>query len=104
MNRFLDFKKAKLFIGLDSSISHLSALLGLKTVVIFGPTNLRNWIPVPINYQINSSLDFTPLDQIENPSYFSNVFLIRNLNFDCVPCENEGCEKNINSVSNCYTN
>ena len=32
-------KKAKLFIGLDSSISHLSALLGLKTVVIFGPTN-----------------------------------------------------------------
>lgn len=94
-------KKAKLFIGLDSSISHLSALLGLKTVVIFGPTNPKNWIPVPINYQINNSLDFTPLDQIENPSNFSNVFLIRNLNFECVPCENEGCEKNINSVSNC---
>ena len=94
-------KKAKLFIGLDSSISHLSALLGLKTVVIFGPTNPKNWIPVPINYQINNSLDLTPLDQIEKSGNFSNVFLIRNLNFECVPCENEGCEKNINSVSNC---
>ena len=94
-------KKAKLFIGLDSSISHLSALLGVKTVVIFGPTNPKNWIPVPINYQINNSLDLTPLDQITKSGNFSNVFLIRNLNFDCVPCENEGCEKNINSVSNC---
>lgn len=94
-------KKAKLFIGLDSSISHLSALLGLKTVVIFGPTNPKNWIPVPINYQINNTLDLTPLDQIVKSGNFSNVFLIRNLIFDCVPCENEGCEKNINSVSDC---
>jgi len=94
-------KKTKLFIGLDSSISHLSALLGLKTVVIFGPTNPKNWIPVPINYQINNNLDLTPFDQIVKSGNFSNVFLIRNLSFDCVPCENEGCEKNINSVSNC---
>lgn len=94
-------KKAKLFIGLDSSISHLSALLGLKTVVIFGPTNPKNWIPVPINYQINNSLDLTPLDQMAKSGNFSNVFLIRNLNFECLHCENEGCEKNINSVSNC---
>ena len=56
----LILKKTKLFIGLDSSISHLSALLGLKTVVIFGPTNPKNWIPVPINYQLNNSLDLTP--------------------------------------------
>ena len=97
----LILKKTKLFIGLDSSISHLSALLGLKTVVIFGPTNPKNWIPVPINYQINNSLDLTPFDKIVKSGNFSNVLLIRNLNFECVPCENEGCEKNINSVSNC---
>lgn len=94
-------KKAKLFIGLDSSISHLSALLGLKTVVIFGPTNPKTWIPVPINYEINNSFDLTPLDQIVKSGIFSNVLLISNINFECMPCENEGCEKNINSVSNC---
>ena len=69
--------------------------------MIFGPTNPKNWIPVPINYQINNSLDLTPLDKIAKSGNFSNVLLIRNLNFECVHCENEGCEKNINSVSNC---
>jgi heptosyltransferase III len=35
----------ELFIGSDSGISHLSALMGIPTVVIFGPTDPNIWAP-----------------------------------------------------------
>jgi ADP-heptose:LPS heptosyltransferase len=35
----------QLFIGHDSGLSHLSALLGLPTVTLFGPTDPRRWAP-----------------------------------------------------------
>jgi heptosyltransferase III len=34
-----------LFIGSDSGVSHLAALIGIPTVVIFGPTNPGIWAP-----------------------------------------------------------
>jgi ADP-heptose:LPS heptosyltransferase len=34
-----------LFIGHDSGITHLSALLGVPTVVLFGPTYPQRWAP-----------------------------------------------------------
>jgi ADP-heptose:LPS heptosyltransferase len=39
-------KKAKLFIGLDSGISHLSAYLGVRTIAIYGPTDPLVWKPI----------------------------------------------------------
>jgi ADP-heptose:LPS heptosyltransferase len=35
----------RLFIGHDSGITHLSALLGLQTVALFGPTDPGRWAP-----------------------------------------------------------
>jgi ADP-heptose:LPS heptosyltransferase len=35
----------RLFIGLDSGMTHLSALLGLQTVGLFGPTDPGRWAP-----------------------------------------------------------
>lgn len=37
--------QAGLFIGHDSGITHLSALLGIKTMVLFGPTDPERWAP-----------------------------------------------------------
>ena len=34
------------FVGNDSGVSHLSAFLGLPTVVIFGPSDPARWAPV----------------------------------------------------------
>ena len=33
------------FLGHDSGVSHLSALLGVPTVTLFGPTDQRRWAP-----------------------------------------------------------
>lgn len=37
---------ARLFIGADSGLAHLSAYLGVETVVIYGPTDPVIWKPV----------------------------------------------------------
>jgi len=39
------FSRIELFIGHDSGVSHLSALLGTPTVALFGPTNPTRWAP-----------------------------------------------------------
>jgi ADP-heptose:LPS heptosyltransferase len=37
--------QCSLFIGSDSGVSHLAALVGIPTVVVFGPTNPNVWAP-----------------------------------------------------------
>ncbi|MBP8300392.1 MAG: glycosyltransferase family 9 protein [Planctomycetes bacterium] len=37
---------ARWFVGNDSGPSHLAAMLGVPTVVLFGPTDARVWAPV----------------------------------------------------------
>ncbi len=39
-------KGARLFIGADSGLSHLSAYLGVRTVVIYGPSDPYVWRPI----------------------------------------------------------
>lgn len=36
---------AALFVGHDSGLTHLAALLGLPTIALFGPTESRRWAP-----------------------------------------------------------
>jgi len=37
---------AALYLGHDSGITHLSALLGVRTIAIFGPTDHARWAPI----------------------------------------------------------
>lgn len=37
--------KADLFLGHDSGVTHLAALLGIATVALFGPTDPARWAP-----------------------------------------------------------
>jgi heptosyltransferase III len=45
------------FIGHDSGISHLAALLGTPTVALFGPTDSRIWAPRGRNVTVVQSRD-----------------------------------------------
>ena len=44
--------KSKAFVGNDSGVSHLSAFLGLPTVVIFGPSDPKRWAPMGTSVRI----------------------------------------------------
>ncbi len=39
-------KRVRLFIGADSGLAHLSAYLGIETIIIYGPTDPVVWRPV----------------------------------------------------------
>src|SRR5260370_15983578 len=39
--------RARLFVGPDTSVTHLAAATGCPTVALFGPTDPRLWGPVP---------------------------------------------------------
>jgi heptosyltransferase-3 len=39
------FPQVALYIGHDSGVTHLSALLGVPTIAIFGPTDHHRWAP-----------------------------------------------------------
>ena len=37
--------RARLFVGLDSGVTHLAGLMGVRTLAIFGPTDPTRWAP-----------------------------------------------------------
>ncbi|MEK6786861.1 MAG: glycosyltransferase family 9 protein [Nitrospirota bacterium] len=39
------FAQVALYIGHDSGVTHLSALLGVPTIALFGPTDYHRWAP-----------------------------------------------------------
>lgn len=73
---------AKLYIGNDSGITHLSAITGTRTVVIFGPTDPVVWRPLGVNVSV-----------VTLPSCFPCIFrdnIIKcNDNKPCMPSFNE---------------
>ena len=88
--------KARLFVGPDTVVTHLAAAVGTPSIAIFGPSNPVKWGPWPIGYQAKTS----PWKMIEPTQRVGNVLLIQGLG-DCVPCLQEGCNRNINSHSQC---
>ena len=86
--------QARLFIGPDTSVTHLAAASGCPTVALYGPTDPRLWGPWPVgglqeNWVADSSLQNR-----------GNVWLVQH-RFPCVPCQLEGCERNVESTSQC---
>jgi len=48
-------REARLFVGVDSGISHLACYLGVKSFVFFGPTDSVVWKPLGSNYELIST-------------------------------------------------
>jgi heptosyltransferase-3 len=87
-------KTSKIYIGPDTSITHLAAATGTPTVALYGPTNPQKWTPWP--YGCNSDIVF----QRKGSQKINNVFLIQ-ASGNCVPCHQEGCDQHRQSGSRC---
>ena len=87
-------KRARVYIGPDTSVTHLAAASGCPTVALFGPMDPRVWGPFPVGalsepWQASGTLQSR-----------GNVLLVQNP-LPCLPCTFEGCERHIDSASAC---
>lgn len=89
-------KKATVYVGPDTVATHLAAAMGTPTIALFGPSNPVKWGPWPKGYHNEHS----PWQMIGASQKVENVILIQGLG-DCVPCHLEGCDRHINSHSQC---
>jgi heptosyltransferase-3 len=87
-------ERARVYIGPDTSVTHLAAAAGCRTVALFGPTDPRVWGPWPIGGLA------TPWDASGTIQHRGNVWIVQNP-LPCMPCTLEGCERNIHSRSAC---
>lgn len=60
--------RARLFVGVDSAPMHVAAAVGTPTVVLFGPSDEREWGPWRVAHRVVVSTEFA-----------------------CRPCRNDGC-------------
>lgn len=95
-------RHAALFVGPDTSATHLAAACGTPTLAIFGPSSPLAWGPWPQNWPGTGSSPWqlqTPLQQVGTVAIVQGGPVGRYGN--CVPCLAEGCERHRDSVSDC---
>jgi len=90
--------RAKIYVGPDTAITHVAAAVGTPTVALYGPSNPVKWGPWPHGYKD----DGNPY-QLRGSQRVGNVFLLQGQG-ECVPCMEEGCDRNIRSLSACLQN
>lgn len=87
--------RARVFVGPDTAVTHMAAALGVPTVALYGPTNPVKWGPWPKDW----AADRNPY-VMRGSQTVGNVTLLQGIT-DCVPCREEGCERHIDSLSDC---
>lgn len=85
---------ARVYIGPDTSVTHLAAATGVPTVALYGPTDPRRWGPWPIGGLERAWAAAGTIQQR------GNVWLVQNP-LPCMPCQKEGCERRLDSYSQC---
>jgi len=85
-------RNADVFIGPDTAVTHLAAATGTATVALYGPTDPRLWGPWP-----QQDPGWAAAGTIQERR---NVWLVQNP-LPCLPCQNEGCLRRIDSYSQC---
>jgi heptosyltransferase-3 len=87
--------QAALYIGPDTSVSHLAAACGVPTLAIFGPTNPMRWAPWPATAG-------KPVHWLRSaPSQTVGNVTVLQGSPACVPCGRAGCEDHLQSRSDC---
>ncbi len=86
---------AALYIGPDTSVSHLAAATGVPTIAVFGPTNPLRWAPWPAKAEASELFRRSAERQMAG-----NVTVIQGPQ-GCVPCGRAGCEDHHHSRSDC---
>lgn len=87
--------QARLYIGPDTATTHLAAALGVPVVALYGPSDPVRWGPWPANY----AQDADPWRR-HGTQRVENVILVQGA-ATCVPCLHEGCDRHIDSLSDC---
>lgn len=88
--------RAALYVGTDTAVSHMAAAVGAPAIVLFGPSNPVKWGPWPKDFPATVPSPW----RTRGSQRQGNVFLIQGEG-DCVPCLHEGCDRHINSLSDC---
>jgi heptosyltransferase-3 len=87
---------ATLYVGTDTAVTHMAAALGVPTVALFGPSNPIKWGPWPKAWSASTQSPW----KFRGSQRQGNVYLLQG-DGDCVPCLHEGCDRHINSLSDC---
>jgi len=87
-------RAASIYVGPDTSVTHLAAATGTPTVALYGPTDPRLWGPWPAG---GLDLPWAPAGTIQTRG---NVWLVQNP-LPCLPCQQEGCLRRRDSHSQC---
>jgi heptosyltransferase-3 len=85
---------ARVFLGPDTSVTHLAAATGCPTVALFGPTDPRRWAPWPVG---GLREPFAECGTIQRRG---NVVVVQNP-LPGMPCGLEGCLRHVRSHSLC---
>lgn len=88
-------KHAAFYVGPDTVVTHMAAASGTPTLALFGPSNPVKWGPWPANRTEPTS----PWSRVGSGRQ-GNVFLLQGQG-SCVPCLLEGCDRHVNSLSDC---
>ncbi|HET9733978.1 MAG TPA: glycosyltransferase family 9 protein [Burkholderiales bacterium] len=97
-------RRARLYIGPDTSVTHLAAACGIPTLALYGPSNPVKWGPWPTG----CTDDPSPWRMLGRPwQRRGNVLLLQGVQpadlGNCLPCRLEGCERHVASKSRCLT-
>jgi heptosyltransferase-3 len=85
---------ASVYVGPDTSITHLAAGSGCPTVALYGPTSPRLIGPWPVGGLAE------PWAHAGTIQRRGNVWVVQNP-LPCMPCEKLGCERRLDSHSQC---
>jgi heptosyltransferase-3 len=85
---------AAVYVGPDTSVTHLAAGNGCPTVAIYGATSPRLVGPWPVGGLAQ------PWDHAGTIQRRGNVWMVQNP-LPCMPCERLGCERHLDSHSQC---
>ena len=86
---------AALYIGVDTSITHLAAACNTPTITLFGATPPSNFGPWP-----NGFIGKQPYELKARTQTVGNVTILQGPG-ECVPCRKAGCDDRADSRSEC---
>jgi len=90
-------RSARLYIGVDTSVTHLAAACDIPMITLFGATPPTNFGPWPNGFKGDQPY------QLRGTQKVGLVTIVQGPG-DCVPCRKAGCEDRPDSKSECLMN